>query len=134
MIIQLFDQLDITPKLTTHQHSIYLNQTQNSLRNLFEHFNFIRKIKFWKKSWVTTIFTFKTRLLCRAQIFSPFTMKASCSLESFRSTTNCMWMWAWLQSNELLNTPNSSLENDKFQSLYMQKVLELPLVDFYYIH
>jgi hypothetical protein len=45
MIIQLFDQLDITPKVTTHQHSIYLNQTQNSLRNLFEHFNFIRKIK-----------------------------------------------------------------------------------------
>jgi hypothetical protein len=33
------------PKLITHQHSIHLNQHQNSLGNLLEHFDFTYEIK-----------------------------------------------------------------------------------------
>jgi hypothetical protein len=40
-----FLSIEHNPKLTTHQHSIYLDQTQNNLKKLFEHFTFICKIK-----------------------------------------------------------------------------------------
>lgn len=89
-----------SPKIQHKKHSIHLNQIVNSLWNLVEHFDFTYEIRIWKEWQVTTICIFKSGLLCIVQSFSPFTMKASCSLELFKFTTHCMLMWSWLRSNK----------------------------------
>jgi hypothetical protein len=85
------------PKLITHQHSIHLNQNQNSLRKL--------TWTFWLHLWNQRLKRFLNHncphiwisiVMHGTKLFIEFTMKVNCSLESFKSTTYCTWMWSCL--------------------------------------